>query len=658
MNPIICKKRNDGESSFKELIEYIEEAEKTNNKETVKYKNLIADNTDDAINIMRTTASFNSRVKNPIAHHILSWPEHEKPDPETVFEAADMYLDKMGYGNHQAVYAMHYNTDNIHVHIAINKVYYNHINEKASSHNPSWPISTASKAAREIEIALGFSHDNGNYIVVQDDDGNKSIIRNPDVYDKSRDNNIDRKAESYEVQTGCQSFQSYVKDDAGKYMTEYLKQNNDATWHEFHEQLSKFNLKIQPQNSGLVISDINNANDFATKASSMGRYFSKSKLEKRFGEYQYFDVPYEYIKPDRKYNPERIAQIHNTESSDNLEKLKEDINTKSKNNIKYTQREINRAKRYEERNKLHTAYKQEKNMHYKAVKQEKNKAWNNQRTIEKQRYKQFKDRRRIEFNNKKKQAGRLPKDKYQLLRSEHAFETAKLKQELNELRNRERNELKRKYADTRFKSWPEWVAEHAKNKGSEHHKAAVSAERGIRYREGREQKNTLQTTGGWQPVNIKEYTKDNDVFKDITYEYSDKIGLEFKRKEKTIFTDHGSNIRFPPSSEDKDIEAALLLAQEKFGTIKLQGFDGFKLKACFFAVKHNIKITNEEMQDYIQELRDNQKKQEKLKLEHKPQQQPEQQQKSDFEEMYKNARTQVERRKHNEKNERDDELWP
>ena len=62
------------------------------------------------------------KSKYPIQHWVASWPEDEQPTPEQVEELLDVFLEQLGLQKHQVIAALHRDTDNIHLHIAINKV--------------------------------------------------------------------------------------------------------------------------------------------------------------------------------------------------------------------------------------------------------------------------------------------------------------------------------------------------------------------------------------------------------------------------------------------------------------------------------------------------------------------------------------------------------
>ena len=60
------------------------------------------------------------KSKYPIQHWVASWPEDEQPTPEQVEELLDVFLEQLGLEKHQVIAALHQDTDNIHLHIALN----------------------------------------------------------------------------------------------------------------------------------------------------------------------------------------------------------------------------------------------------------------------------------------------------------------------------------------------------------------------------------------------------------------------------------------------------------------------------------------------------------------------------------------------------------
>jgi hypothetical protein len=60
---------------------------------------------------MESLAFLNKRSADPVMHLLLCWRENETPTPEQAQEAVC-----------QAVYSLHQNTDNLHLHICVNRI--------------------------------------------------------------------------------------------------------------------------------------------------------------------------------------------------------------------------------------------------------------------------------------------------------------------------------------------------------------------------------------------------------------------------------------------------------------------------------------------------------------------------------------------------------
>ncbi len=59
----------------------------------------------------------------PVKTISLSWHPSERPTPDQMIEAADGYLAKMGWSEHQAIYIGHNDTAHPHIHIILNRVH-------------------------------------------------------------------------------------------------------------------------------------------------------------------------------------------------------------------------------------------------------------------------------------------------------------------------------------------------------------------------------------------------------------------------------------------------------------------------------------------------------------------------------------------------------
>lgn len=63
------------------------------------------------------------RSANPVTHWVLSWREGEVPTQEQVERAIDLFLLEQGLSGHQVMYGVHQDTDNVHLHIVVNRVH-------------------------------------------------------------------------------------------------------------------------------------------------------------------------------------------------------------------------------------------------------------------------------------------------------------------------------------------------------------------------------------------------------------------------------------------------------------------------------------------------------------------------------------------------------
>jgi len=63
------------------------------------------------------------RSKNTVEHFVLSLREGEKPTPEQVEEMITIWLRELGLSDCQIIYGLHEDTDNYHLHIAVNRMH-------------------------------------------------------------------------------------------------------------------------------------------------------------------------------------------------------------------------------------------------------------------------------------------------------------------------------------------------------------------------------------------------------------------------------------------------------------------------------------------------------------------------------------------------------
>ena len=105
-------------------------------------RGLMALDRDDRKAEMLALARRAVRSKDPISHYVLSWRAGERPTPAQVEEAVDIFLDELGLAGHQAIYGLHADTDNRHLHLMVNRV-----------HPETCRLMLPNKGGRDLEAA-------------------------------------------------------------------------------------------------------------------------------------------------------------------------------------------------------------------------------------------------------------------------------------------------------------------------------------------------------------------------------------------------------------------------------------------------------------------------------------------------------------------------
>ena len=230
--------------------------------------------------------SIQSRM--PVTHWILSWQENEQPSREQVDEAVSLFLRGMGLAEHQTIYALHKNTGNYHLHIAVNRTH--PYTEKVIQPHRGFDIEAAHKIVAEIEHKQGWApQENARYRVNEQGYVVKNLQRREKVKPKP-------KAEDFESATGEKSAQRIAQERGHAVI------QNASCWEELHAGLDAVGLRFSRKGSGAVIF----VGDTAVKASSVDRNFSMSRLCKRLGE---FKLGYYSQRTFKKPAPEPVSHV-------------------------------------------------------------------------------------------------------------------------------------------------------------------------------------------------------------------------------------------------------------------------------------------------------------------------------------------------------------
>lgn len=256
---------------------------------------------------MEALATENTRCKDPAFHFILSWRVLENPTTQQVDEAVKIALEELDLENCQALWALQADTENLHVHVAANRI--DPETGRAIQPAGNWTKKALERAARRIEYAQGWGiEESGRYYVTPDGNIIEKSVRHAEVSQRARD---------LEVHTGAESLERVAK----KQIAPILE--SSETWEELHRRLAEHGFLIEKKGSGAVLC----AGDTVMKVSSVSRSCSLSKLEKRLGEFQERDqtvrvdlsgpsqAPTQRVGVDledswKRYNAERSAYLH------------------------------------------------------------------------------------------------------------------------------------------------------------------------------------------------------------------------------------------------------------------------------------------------------------------------------------------------------------
>ena len=241
-------------SHFAKLVTYITDDQDTPFRlGAVNITNCYGDEIEDAVFEVLNTQLKNQRaVSDKTYHLIVSFRAGEEPNPETLKAIEEEICTSLGFKDHQRVSAVHCDTENLHVHIAINKVH----PSKHTIHNPFQDYKTLAKLCAKLEQQYGLEVDNHS----------------------TQRNHSAGRARDMEAHAGVESLITWIQNHA----LEQIKQAN--SWEALHTALYENGLSIKPLGNGLAISTIDEA--IGVKASSVDRDCSKKQLEQRLGSFQ------------------------------------------------------------------------------------------------------------------------------------------------------------------------------------------------------------------------------------------------------------------------------------------------------------------------------------------------------------------------------------
>lgn len=280
---------------------------------------------------MIALARETTRSKMPVNHWVFAWPEGEQPTRKQVDELVQKFLEGMGLEGHQTIYALHCDTKNYHVHIAVNRVHPDTL--KVVRINNGFDIRQAQKVRAVIEKNQGWSPlVNAPYVVTEEGEiARQRIPTEIKPTPETRD---------MEAETGEKSALRIAQERGH----EIIKNAN--SWEELHEGLKKVGLRYEKKGSGAIIW----VGETAVKPSSVDRAFSMGKLCKRLGNFQEGNYPYEKTKIEAEPLEEVEPEIWQQYLKEKEECEQEKLTAKAEKCNRY--KELKEKQKRERREKL------------------------------------------------------------------------------------------------------------------------------------------------------------------------------------------------------------------------------------------------------------------------------------------------------------------
>nr|BCU00354.1 relaxase/mobilisation nuclease domain-containing protein [uncultured bacterium] len=240
-------------SSFGNLAKYISNSQdKQERVGEIRLTNFQNETLEWAVTEALAVQQCNQRAEGDKTYHLLiSFAPGEQPAPEVLRDIEDRICAAMGFGEHQRISAVHHDTDNLHIHVAINKIH----PERHTMHEPYRDFKVRSDMCAVLEREHGLQ------------------ITNQQGRKRSSENGAD----DMEQHAGIESLLGWIKRECADQLSQA------QTWNDLHEVMRKNGLELQERGNGLVITD---GKGIGVKASSVSRDLSKPSLEKRLGAFE------------------------------------------------------------------------------------------------------------------------------------------------------------------------------------------------------------------------------------------------------------------------------------------------------------------------------------------------------------------------------------
>lgn len=215
--------RASGKSSFAGLVVYLTASQgKEHRVGEVRVTNCGSETLSAAVEEVLATPHLNKRAKGDETFHVcLSFRVGEEPDARVLGEIEDRVCAGLGYADHQRVSVVHNDTDNLHIHIAINKIH----PTRKTMQEPWYSHRTLAELCAMMERDYGLQVDNH----------------------MAHQGGAASRASDMERHSGVESLVGWMK-------RECLDQLKGAeSWDQLHRVMREHGLSLRPRGDGLVV---------------------------------------------------------------------------------------------------------------------------------------------------------------------------------------------------------------------------------------------------------------------------------------------------------------------------------------------------------------------------------------------------------------------
>jgi hypothetical protein len=217
-----------------------------------------------AVKEIIATQARNRRSRTDKSYHlVVSFPDGEQPTRAQIEDIEDRLCAALGCEAHQRVSAVHQNTDNWHLHVAISKVQ----PRTFRSFKPFYDYFRLQAACVELEIRHGLRR-------TPHTTGPQGRVDNLKIKGRAAD---------FEVWQGRPSFLRWVREMAAP--TLLAARDSGHGWPGLHDAAARFDLEIKPHGAGLVIGHRSETR-LHLKASNIDRRLSLNALSAVLGPFQ------------------------------------------------------------------------------------------------------------------------------------------------------------------------------------------------------------------------------------------------------------------------------------------------------------------------------------------------------------------------------------